>query len=88
MNTMKLSLTLIFILSSLFGFSAFSTSQDYNSVFKKNAQKNTTNNFQTNLTQDVQSLYNILSQKKVVAVLATTQKKIDSENGNLSLELK
>ncbi|MCY4512608.1 MAG: hypothetical protein OXB86_02850 [Bdellovibrionales bacterium] len=88
MKTMKLSITLIFILSSLFGFSAFSTSQNYVSVFKKNVQKNTTNDFQTNLTQDVQKLYNILRQKKAVAVLETTQKKTDSENGNLALVLK
>ena len=85
---MKLSIALIFIISSLSGFSVFSASRDYASVFKKNVQKNTTTNFQTNLTQDVQSLYNILHRKKVVAVLTTTQKKIDSENRNLSLELK
>ena len=88
MKTMKLSIALIFILSSLFGFSAFSASQNYVSVFKKNVQRNTTTNFQTNLTRDVQSLYNILHRKKVVAVLATTQKKIDSENENLPLELR
>ena len=85
---MKLSIALIFILSSLSGFSVFSASRDYASVFKKNVQKSTTNDFQTNLTQDVQSLYNILRRKKVVAVLTTTQKKANSENGKLSLKLK
>lgn len=85
---MKLYLASIFLLSSLFGFSAFSASRDYASVFKKEVKKNTTNDFQTHLTQDVQSLYNILKRKKVVAVLATTQKKTDSETGNLPLKLK
>ena len=85
MRMMKFYLVSIFLLS---GFSAFSASRDYASVFKKKVIKNTTTDFQTHLVQDVQSLYNILSRKKVVAVLTTAQKKATSENGNLPLKLK
>lgn len=89
MKMMKLSIALIFFISSLSGFSAFSVSKGYTSVFKKQVQRNTANEFKSNLTEDVQSLLNILRKKKVVAVLTTAQKKASSsKNETLALKLK
>ncbi|MCY4512210.1 MAG: hypothetical protein OXB86_00815 [Bdellovibrionales bacterium] len=89
MKMMKLSIALIFFLSSLSGFSAFCGAKGYTSVFKKNVQRNTANDFKSNLTQDVQSFLNILRNKKVVAVLTTAQKPANSsKKETLALKLK
>lgn len=85
---MKLFIAFMLLMSNVASFSAFSASRDYASVFKKNTQKSTVNDFQTNLTQDVQNLLNLLRKKKVVAALETSQKKTNTKTATLTPDLK
>ena len=74
MRAIKLSFAFILFIS---GFSAGAALKDYTSVFKKETKqrKSTVKDFQTDLSQDLQSFFNIFFRKKVVAVLKTPKKK-------------
>ena len=74
MRVIKLSFAFVLFFS---GFSAGAGLNDYTSVFKNapKERKSDIKDFQTNLAQDLQSLFNIFRRKKVVAVLKTSKKK-------------